>query len=69
MIRNLKKSWLTMTNNNYIGYQQEFTFLTIHICVQQTSMEFLRPATESTGSRGPSPSSQRARGLTLCRTH
>ena len=41
-----KNNWLTMTNNNYIGYQQEFTFLTIHTCIQQSSMEFLRPATE-----------------------
>ena len=47
-----------MANNNYIGYQQEFTFLTINTDVQQTSMEFLRPATQSTGLRGPSLSSQ-----------
>lgn len=58
-----------MANNNYIGYQQKFTFLTIHTDVQQTSMEFLRPATQSTGLRGPSLSSQWAHGLTLCRTH
>lgn len=69
LLRNLKNIWLTMINSHYIGYQQEFTFLIIHICVQQTFIEFPRPAMPSTDTGEQSPCPQGARDLTLCRTH